>query len=822
MKNNLMAEFNYLGRRIIKIAILIIAFFLIRSFPQFERSFNSSIDYLIQSSVSEFADSNIVLITIDQNDVEKLGGWPLRRNYYALLLSELQKLNPRVIGFEILLGRSLSAQSVYNSLLNEVILNSENIILGSLADNIYLEEGIYKAERISYPNPKIDHQNINTGHLNYISKNRLVIPSAVLFDEKPEKSFSGAIVSAIGDLELEREQIVNINKSWKLYRKYSVIDFFTLIENKSTGRLFSNKIVLIGVSDPSITKSVQSSFDTLLPGIGFHAIAVDNLINGESLDNSYYVASATIFLTVLIILTLFSKLNRFLLYSVTTLVYGTVAAILLLTFYTEINHSVFVLPFILLIVADLYFYQTSRDKSLAYAVSEKVILEKALAKKEKDLAGLQKQLDLSPESTSSELSDKITKLKSQIDELKASEADEESADISQRSEGTKNFHGIIFSSNKMGKVADLIEKVAPQNATVLILGESGSGKELVAHAIHDLSERRDKKFVAVNCAALSDTLLESELFGHIKGAFTNAVGDKKGLFEAADQGTIFLDEIGETSENFQVKMLRVLQSGEIQKVGSTDTIKVDVRVVAATNKNLELLVKNGKFREDLYFRLNVISVGIPPLRERREDIKPMVDHFLDQEEEEFGISKAVLNNLMDYDWKGNVRELQSVITRAVIFAKGDARNLIKISDLPEELADLSKSDLENLILESLREKEFSHSSINETAAELGNLSRTIVSENFRGIFFKEFCRNGHNLEKASELIADTENQEIIGKVRSKGERFVSNITKDLKKFQESSFDEIKKGFSSKYKNLPQRYHKYLDEIIEKIIQKPED
>jgi transcriptional regulator with PAS, ATPase and Fis domain len=202
----------------------------------------------------------------------------------------------------------------------------------------------------------------------------------------------------------------------------------------------------------------------------------------------------------------------------------------------------------------------------------------------------------------------------------------------------------------MKNVVDLIKKSAPTDATIMITGESGSGKELVAKAIHTMSKRKDNKFVAVNCAALTESLLESELFGHVKGAFTGAVIDKAGKFETANYGTIFLDEIGETTENFQVKLLRVLQSGEYDKVGSVNTAFTDVRVISATNKDLKQLIKEKKFREDLYYRLNVININISPLRERKEDIESIARYFCESEIK-YNLSLAVLKSLNDYDWQ---------------------------------------------------------------------------------------------------------------------------------------------------------------------------
>ncbi|HSB26571.1 MAG TPA: sigma-54 dependent transcriptional regulator, partial [Pyrinomonadaceae bacterium] len=231
-----------------------------------------------------------------------------------------------------------------------------------------------------------------------------------------------------------------------------------------------------------------------------------------------------------------------------------------------------------------------------------------------------------------------------------------------------------------------IARVSPTKVTVLITGESGTGKELVARAIHQHSPRSTGPFVPVNCGALTETLLEAELFGHVRGAFTGAAIDRKGLWEEADHGTLFLDEIGETSQAMQVKLLRALQEGEIRRVGASKTTRVDTRVVAATNRNLEKEVRNGKFREDLFYRLSVVTLRVPSLRERRTDIPLLAERFLDLastriERGHLHFSEETIKTLVAYDWPGNVRELESTVEYAALRARGDE---ISFQDLPEK------------------------------------------------------------------------------------------------------------------------------------------
>ncbi len=247
----------------------------------------------------------------------------------------------------------------------------------------------------------------------------------------------------------------------------------------------------------------------------------------------------------------------------------------------------------------------------------------------------------------------------------------------------------VGSSPKIIEVYKTVARAALTNSNVLIIGESGTGKELIAKAIHDYSKRKDKKFVAVNCGSLAESLLESELFGHVRGSFTGALSDKCGLFEEADKGTIFLDEIGDISPSLQIKLLRVIQEGEYRPVGGKEIKKVDVRIVAATNKQLETLVKNGTFREDLFYRLKVITIELPPLRDRIEDLPELITYFLSRYSEKsskavYQVSREAMEILQSYHWPGNIRELENAIERAVAMTR---TFILYPEDFPKEITE---------------------------------------------------------------------------------------------------------------------------------------
>jgi len=304
-----------------------------------------------------------------------------------------------------------------------------------------------------------------------------------------------------------------------------------------------------------------------------------------------------------------------------------------------------------------------------------------------------------------------------------------------------NFGDIIGDSPKMQQVFKVIQRIAQSDVTVLVRGETGTGKELVAAAIHKRSNRKDEPFIKLNCAAITDTLLESELFGHEKGAFTDARETRKGRFELADGGTLFLDEIGDISASAQVKLLRVLQEREFERVGGSKTIKVNVRLVAATNRNLEQMVKDGKFREDLYYRLNVIPIDLPPLRERGDDIKQLVNFFLERSMKNHKkivtITDEAMEALCNYPWPGNVRELENTIERIVLMGNEDGISkydmlllLPALNDqkLKSDYKPISKRTLtldemeKEAIIEALENNDYNHS---KAADELGITLRQI-------------------------------------------------------------------------------------------------
>ena len=335
----------------------------------------------------------------------------------------------------------------------------------------------------------------------------------------------------------------------------------------------------------------------------------------------------------------------------------------------------------------------------------------------------------------------------------------ENPDILSKPEKKNRFKNIIGQSEKMQKIFRIIEKVADSDSTIIIHGESGTGKGLAARAIHQNSHRKNKPFIPINCGAIPENLLESELFGHVRGAFTGATSPKPGKFELADGGTVFLDEIGDMSPELQVKVLRVLEDKEFEQVGGCKTIKVDVRIIAATHRDLEEEVQKGNFREDLYYRLNVIPVNLPPLRERKSDVHLLIHHFLEYFNAKNnklveGVSDEAMQIMMCYFWPGNVRELKNIVERIVVLKgageilPGDLPESLKLGKAPAPRPNIDISDdgiclstavsefEKALILQSLEKTEW----IKNKAARLLKLNRTTLVEKIKR----------HHLEKLKE------------------------------------------------------------------------
>ncbi len=823
-------------------------------------------------------DSSIVLIYFGNEDINALGGLPLKRNYYALLVSALHDAGVSTIGFDIAFPERDREHPEYDQVFSASVHNAGNVIFSgyftTLENN---ERKIASSKGTSYtyslpnsenfpvgdtfeqPFSELLHSASSLGHTN-ITDN-LHLPIYVQSQQGLVAAFPFELMRT--GYHASKEDVLNLGNEISLaikgksltlpydnngeispnftcaassLRMISVLRFLKEYDEwksnpgtTSSNHPYRNKIIIIAIVAEGKSMFVQTPFDNQFPSAGIHATIIDNILTGSLLQ---YVPKSWVWFFSLIV-----GLFATLLFLQKRQYIAIISVIGLALLFIFLSYKIFasysgVLPVsqpitvILLVSIGFIFYKHSLIQSkLVLMENEKQLAEQRLHEKESYLTTLEQRLQSSQQSPSQqpnvELVIEIQKYKEEIESLRAQIDDfNPTSKQSIANAGTSSeFQGIIYNpSSKMSEVITFIKKISATDASVLILGESGTGKELVAHAIHQASKRNNQQFIAVNCGALTETLLESELFGHEKGAFTGAVKERAGRFELADNGTIFLDEIAETSEAFQVKLLRILQEGTFERVGGTETRKVNVRVIAATNRDIKQEVANKRFREDVYYRLNVFTLSLPPLRERKEDIEPLVQNFIKAENPDMEISATVMNILLQHEWKGNVRELQSIIKHALVLAQSEGRTLLRIKDLPAEFtANLSIStDIEEQILESLRNKQFARSAITETAAELGGLNRGTVAEYFRGYCFKAFCENDWNFNKTVDRISESSDSLIRERVTKKLEEYLTNAIelagKDL------PLETILSVSKPKTKNLPQRYHGCFEAIIKSYLE----
>ena len=811
------------------------------------------------------ADSSIVLMYLDNADIAALGDLPVKRSYYALLIHALRDVGAATIGIDIGMIEPDAEHPEYDRLLSTIVKISGNVVFGGYfrelqADSLGLawDPGDSVLDRFSLgapgalpvrwgagierPFPELLSSAAGFGHTNFTDNNSIPLlvrmPGERYFPSfgyalmlgrlragAPPPEHLGLPGAANGDI------LLNYPGDLSSFRCISVVDFLKGYDDLTAGRAPSfpvrelkGKTVIVGIVAEGRSTFIETPFTQHFPSIGMHAAFIDNVLRDALLRRSTPARDALLALVVGLCSALLMMTRR------ETLgilgVFLLLAAFITATFiaFSLMSHLLAVVPSVMsafTVTLTLLWYKHRAAKSrVDEVVRQQESIVEVLREKEAALAKLEREVALSEhrhsDLRSSQLHDEIRQYKAEVDRLKALAADLRPSPSAERApvRDREEYNGILYRpAGPMGAVVAFMKKIADSNATVLILGESGTGKELVAQAVHRQSQRREKPFVAVNCGALAETLLESELFGYERGAFTGAVKEKPGRFELADGGTIFLDEIGEISEAFQVKLLRVLQDGTFERVGGTGMRRVDVRIIAATNRDLKSAVAQKQFREDLYYRLNVFSMLLPPLRERGEDLRMLIEHFAEQERAGLRCSESVMDILLRHPWRGNIRELQSVMKRAALLARADGRAVIQGKDLAPEmtLSSAGSGDLEEQIIKLMREKEFSRNAVSETADDLGGLNRGTVAEYVRGLVFKTFAESMWSISGTVEIIAGTRDTTIRARVEKKVTEYLANATQYVDSSR--SFDEVQTLSKPKYKNLPQRYHRYLDEVI---------
>ncbi|MBN1781798.1 sigma 54-interacting transcriptional regulator [bacterium] len=793
----------------------------------------------------------IFLIYLGEDDIRAMGGFPVTRDYYSYLIHILTEKHAGTIGLDVSFDAPNRQYPEYDRMLADFMESSGKVVLPEVLDlsvagapRLYgpMNELAARAACIGFSNlgeaavlrqmPVIargDSLKISFGLALakvYLNAELTAGEHAVVFRSGPMKTIR---------VPVDRNGCLRMNPAGCMdqVRSMSATALFHQYETNPDSLDFSNTLMLVAATAPSLPVIRATALCPHIPASLIHASVAENILNRNWLRLPPFAAGFTWILFWAFAGIWSARIRRFGSMSAALMLFAgslllTGAALILLTGFGM------VMP----LLASLCLYSgggltyrwrlarenTKTDTERISAIESQIrIKENALAEAEQKLAEIEAQMSL--EITSHQKLSEASQALAREKEAAVLELEKQVRDLRASVEtvpgtGPAAFPEIIHAPDSpMTQVLEMVQKVAHDDIPVLIQGETGTGKELIARAIHQASVRTRKSFVAVNCGALSETLLESELFGHERGAFTGASGQRRGRFELAQGGTIFLDEITETSAAFQAKMLRVLQDGSFERVGGERTLHADVRVIAAHNKNLQDEVNAGRFREDLFFRLNAFPVNLPPLRERPGDIPLIADFFLGKYRKSSGlrVSDAVMEKLMAYRWPGNVRELENCIRRAVLLAQSERRNMIQIRDLPEDVQKMALDTepvlyhaLETQILETLRAFGFSHASISQTARALGNRDRGTITEYFRGLCFQHLAENG-DIAQASAMLAGSDDPEIIGRVEGKMREYVDNVRESL---AESAED------PTCYKGLPKKFHPFLDKIILNIRNTP--
>ncbi len=786
--------------------------------------------------------SDIVLVYLGAEDIQALGGWPITRDYYGYITHALTKFGAKVIGLNLLFDSPDPRFPEYDQILAEFFETSGNVCLPLAFYELNAESNqLLSGENPIYPIEPLRDKAAAIGFSN-LGKSVVIhkVPIWAISKEDTLAAFGFELArkfmsvseeQSFSDLPLDASGRLRLNHFGGIGRVASIgfVDLLQAYESSPDSLNLTGKIAIIDVTAPGIPTLEATPFSAALPVSLIHATVAENIIEKNYLrDISLPFSILLIFLSVFGVWILCRSKN------LTLSLPGAAGGLVLLWVLAQVlfSYANLVVPlfyptFAIVSTATVSLMIQSRQWQKE-DVSVRSLLQEQIDNKEGELAEAKSKLEevqkqLQNESAVSEQSDQLAEerkqtiigLEKQLDDLR-------SYQIPDHQQAGMHFSEIIHSdTSPMIEILELVVKVASDDIPVLILGETGTGKEMIAKAIHQSSNRKTAPFVAVNCGALPETLLESELFGHEKGSFTGAQSRRKGRFELADKGTIFLDEITETSARFQAQLLRVLQDNKFERLGGEQTIKVDVRVIAATNKNLQDEAERGPFRNDLFFRLNGFPLTLPPLEERQEDIPLLCKHFLKKHNYDAieGLSDRAVVALKNYSWPGNIRELENVTRRVAIITQSEKRNLIQLNDLPKEIREASKPNeanvdykpLEEQILESLRSLKFSRSSITATAEALGNRDRGTITEYFRGLCFKHLHENNFDLERAANSLAATEDEETIEKVRSKIADYLNNLYPLPDAIGSENPDS--KNLPSQYKGLPKKFHPYLNRII---------
>lgn len=772
------------------------------------------------------------VVFIGAEDIRALGGWPLTRDYYGYLMHILTARGAKVIGLDLLLDAPQWRYPEYDSVLADFFAQFENDCLPLTFAELAPTTRLFHGELPTQSWKQFRKHLGGEGFSNFEREpSALRVPIVAAhkdtlissFGYELARLFLGSEKKHASDLPLDTHGRLRLNHFGEVHalQAMSLVELLQIYAAHPDSLRFDDKLVLVAVVDPSLCTFKSTPLAASLPASFIHLTVAENIIQQNYLRELGTAGKLFILAGLVTTLWLISKLQKqkyFWALGIGTLLVYWIAAALFF------QHAHFILPLFYPSLAAVSclsyaFYQRHRTQREHLAAQQR-LLEQAILAKEEQLeaadmarAHLQEEwrLELREQTTLSQTrQQQLLAQQQQIHALEKQLSDLRAYAAPAAAEELKPFAEIIHApTSPMAHALALVAKVGKDDIPVLIQGETGTGKELLARALHQESSRHAAPFVAVNCAALPETLLESELFGHEKGSFTGAQSRRRGRFELAKAGTIFLDEIGETSLAFQARLLRILQEGTYERVGGEESLRTEARVLAASNRDLQREVEEKRFRADLFYRLNGVVITLPPLRERSIDLPLLLRHFLRKHGMATlsGFSEDAMAALQSYAWPGNVRELENVVRRAALFAQSAQRTLIRREDLPPEIltppthqsALRVYESLPEQILQSLRALQFSRAAISQTAKALGNRDRGTITEYLRGMCFESFVQAEYDTMRAAQLLAGTDEREVVERVRIKLEEYVTNLRSALEA-------------SAQCKGLPKKYHAFAEAI----------
>ena len=788
-------------------------------------------------------DQRILFIPLTAQDVQDLGGWPVSRDYYGYLLHALTGAGARLIALDLLLHSPQRAYPEYDRILADYLETSGIVCLPMAFEQFEPPSAggrsLYQAGRPSWPHGIFRPHLAGCGFSNLPSAGTIQrLPLLVEDKDTLRLSFGaeiarqfwggGAFAGNGEELilrdEQQREQLIPLDGSGQLrinpihgerVEQVSFVEALRLLRDQPQTIDLKGRLVFVGVTAPGLAVSKSTPLNTAMPASLLQLVAAENIIR------RCWLAPLPVTLQILLIVLLCALLYVFAgkspWWRLLLIPAGLLILLLLLgQVALRMNRILPLLyPAGAVVVTALFLIIRNVGQERSLSLQRQKELQAEMESKTRQLASARAELAalemcVSDGSTAAKEgeADQLFARQQEIAEIESRIADLATVFQAKRSSVQRKFDILYHSESPMSEVVRMIELLSSADLTLIIQGETGTGKELVARAIHLGGSRCHAPFLAVNCSALPETLLESELFGHEKGSFTGATARRRGLFELAEGGTLFLDEISETSPAFQASLLRVLQERVVQRVGGEAQIPVNVRVIAATNRDLEALVEKQLFRQDLYYRLNGMMLTLPALRNRIMDIPLLAESILAGAEasRRMSLSAEAQALLMDYPWPGNVRELENVLRRAALLADGDKRTSILKKDLPETLVKARADQtvylsLEEQILRSLRMLRFSHSAIALTARALGGRDRGTVTEYFRGLCFTYLVQEKYRIEDAVRALAQSSDSQVLDRVRKKMRAYIANLASAGDKRQ-------------LFKGLPQRYHPFLQQLLE--------